>query len=214
MNRLLSFIFITFACLSLISCDSDEGSNETRAGIIAEDFVKQDVISPNDLDFDLVGVDKEGTDEYHAVANIKTLNGLGMKVPRKVSVRLKYNGAGDWADINNWTKISISYINEATGEMQTSYGASKDNSDDGLDVFNDASEGEVETINGIKFNVMFKNEYTENLASDKKLTKEQVKSVCNALKGKDVYFYVNGATESLADCYANMIGGHLDYDNK
>lgn len=103
---------------------------------------------------------------------------------------------------------------EDANETQTSFSASIDDDNDALDIFNEASEGEVETINGIKFNVMFKNEYTENLASDKKLTKQQVEAVCKALKGKDVYFYVNGATESLADCYANMIGGHLDYDNK
>lgn len=210
MKKYLSLILIAFLYFTLFSC-SDEGSNENRAGIIAEDFVKQEVLSQDDLEFELVGVDKEGSDEYHAVANIKVLNGLGMKVPRKVSIRLRYNGSGDWTDINNWTKISISYLDEATGETQISTG---ETSEDGWDALNDAAAGEVETIGGIKFNVMFKNEYTENLASDKKLTPTQVKTVCKALNGKDVYFYVNGATESLADCYAHMIGGYLEYDDK
>ena len=210
MKKHLFLILIAIMCCTLISC-SDEGSNENRAGIMAEDFVKQEVLSQDDLEFELVGVDREGTDEYHAVANIKTLNGLGMKVPRKVSIRLRYNGAGDWTDINNWTKISISYLDEATGETQTSIGKS---SDDGFDAFNEATDGEVESIAGIKFHVMFKNEYSENLASDKKLSPTQVKAVCKALNGKDVYFYVNGATESLADCYAHMIGGYMEYEGK
>ena len=210
MTKYISFFVVALMCYTLISC-GEEGSNETRAGIIAEDFVKQDVLSQDDLEFELVGVDKEGTDEYHAVANIKTLNGLGLKVPRKVSVRLRYKGTGDWSDINNWSKISISYLDEATGETQTSINESPDS---GLDAFNEANDGEEETIGGIKFNVMFKNEYSENLASDKKLTQAQVKTVCNALKDKDVYFYVNGATESLVDCYAHKTGDIMEYDDK
>lgn len=100
-----------------ISCGPDTGSSTTRAGIIAEDYVKQDVISADDLEWNLVGVDETSTNEYHVVANIKTLNGLGMSVPRKVSVRLRYID-GDWTDYSNWTLISIKYLNESNGMVQ------------------------------------------------------------------------------------------------
>ena len=115
MKKVLFVFVLAFISLNLSSCLDDSGSNETRAGIIAEDFVKNEVISPSDLDFKTIGVDKTDDDTYHVVAEIKTMNGLGMMVPRKVSVRLRYNGDGDWTDINNWTKISIRVLNESTG---------------------------------------------------------------------------------------------------
>lgn len=210
-NR-ISFFIIALLCCTLISC-SNEGSDETRAGIIAEDFVKQDVLSSEDLEFDLVGVDKENADEYHVVANIKTLNGMGFKVPRKVSVRLRYNGSGDWTESYNWSLISVSYLDEATGETQGTV-ANNEDAVDGWDAFNDAKEGDMKTIGGVKFSVITKNDYSESLASEKKLSPLEVKTVCKALKGKDVYFYINGATESLADCYAHMIGGTIEYEEQ
>ena len=75
------------------------------------------MLSADDLIWNLVGVDNTSIDEYHVVANIKTLNGFGMLVPRKVSVRLRYNG-GEWTDQYNWTLISIKYLDESTGRIQ------------------------------------------------------------------------------------------------
>lgn len=117
MRKYLFIFCVALMSFSFLSCD-DSGSSTTRAQIIAEDMVKEDVLSADDLEFDAQGVDETGTNEYHVVANIKTLNGLGMKVPRKVSVRLKYNGTGDWTDNSNWTLISIKYLDEATGAEQ------------------------------------------------------------------------------------------------
>lgn len=112
-------VFITFALMSILSsCGPDTGSTTTRAGIIAESFVKDDVLSADDLTWNLEGVEETYTDEYHVVANIKTLNGLGFSVPRKVSVRLRYNG-GEWTDNYNWTLISIKYLDESTGRIQS-----------------------------------------------------------------------------------------------
>ena len=110
---ILSFIL---SCV-FSSCGPDSGSTTTRAGIIAEDMARNELLSSSDMDWSLVGVDETGTDSYHVVANIKALNGLGMKVPRKVSVRLRYNGAGDWAGVNNGTKESIKYLDESTGRQ-------------------------------------------------------------------------------------------------
>lgn len=115
MKKFLFILVLGIICLNLSSCLDETGSNETRAGIIAEDFVKNEVLSPSDLVYETIGVDKTGDDTYHVVAQIKTMNGLGMMVPRKVSVRLRYNGEGDWTDIYNWTKISIRFLNESTG---------------------------------------------------------------------------------------------------
>ena len=206
MKKIL-FLLIVLLPILFVSCGDSEGSNTTRAGIIAEELVRADVLSDEDLDFDLVGVDEVATDEYHAVVNIKTLNGLGMKVPRKVSIRLKYNG-GDWSEATNWTCLSLSYLDEATGETQTSTVSV----DESLDVFNEAVDGQHETIAGIDFVLLYDNQYTSNLSSKRKLTKNEVVKVCKVKKNKDLYFYVDGKSESLADCYAHCIGGFIEYD--
>lgn len=117
MRKLFCIVAMMMAMVFLSSCDDNE-PNERRAGIIAEDFVKDEVLSPNDLDYDVVGVDETDYQTYHVVANIKTLNGLGMKVPRKVSIRLVYLGDGDWEDKTNWSCVSVKFLNESTGEMQ------------------------------------------------------------------------------------------------
>lgn len=121
---IVSFIFVSCSCESsndggnlYTNQNVESSSNTIRAGIIAEDFVKEKVLSPKDLEFDLVGVDEESTDEYHVVANIKTLNGMGMMVARKVSVRLRYEG-GEWEDKNSWSVISIKALNPANGKSE------------------------------------------------------------------------------------------------
>lgn len=212
MKKFISIIVIFFS-LVMGSC-SESGSTETRAGIIAEDFVKQDVISGEDLEFNLIGTDKESEDSYHVVAEIKTLNGLGVKVPRKVSVRLKYNGEGEWEDVNNWTLISINYLDEATGDVQSATPTGEDVENDDWDAFNDAQDDETETIAGVPFNVMFKNLYTENIASKNKLSKAKVKEVAKIKQDKDIYFYVIGHTQDLSDCYAYSLGGTITYNGE
>jgi len=113
MRKILFVFMLAAAMVSLSSCEDNE-PNERRAGIIAEDFVKKEILSPNDLDYDVVGVDETAHQTYHVVANIKTLNGLGMKVPRKVSVRLMYLG-GDWTDEKSWSCLSVRFLDESTG---------------------------------------------------------------------------------------------------
>lgn len=115
--KYLSLIICIALNAFLLSCASDTGSNTTRAGIIAENFVEDDVLSADDLEWDLIGVDETSTAEYHVVAKIKTLNGLGLLVPRKVSVRLRYN-EGDWTEKSNWTLISIKYLDESNGRIE------------------------------------------------------------------------------------------------
>lgn len=80
------------------------------------------------------------------------------------------------------------------------------------DDFNNAVEGETEDVAGVRLSVLFKNDKTENLSTPKKLSKDEFKAVCKAKPGKDLYFYIDGATESLADCYASIIGGYKEYD--
>ena len=109
-------LIITLLAILIIACD-DNGSSATRAGIIAEDFIKERVISPSTLEYDIVGVDEEYQNSYHVVAYIKAENALGMKVPRKASVRLRYV-EGDWTEKNNWILESIRILNEATGEEE------------------------------------------------------------------------------------------------
>lgn len=95
----------------------DTSSSTIRAGIIAENFVEEAVLSAEDLTWDLIGVDETATNEYHVDANIKPLNGRGMLVPRKVSVMLRDIG-GEWTDQHNWSLISIKYLDESIGRIQ------------------------------------------------------------------------------------------------
>lgn len=103
--------------LFLPSCE-DNTPNGRRAGIIAEDFVKDEVLSSSDLEYNVEGVEEFAPQTYHVVANIKTLNGLGQSVPRKVSVRLKYLGHGDWADKSSWACTSVLFLDESTGAVE------------------------------------------------------------------------------------------------
>lgn len=118
--RKIALLFFVAMMIGISSCD-DSGATGTRAGIIAEDFVKEKVLSADDLDYSVQGVEETEYGEYHVVANVKTLNGLGLKVPRKVSIRLMYNGEGDWTETNNWTLMSIEALNESTGEVEEWY---------------------------------------------------------------------------------------------
>ena len=115
-KRFFLTIVSLIAIMLLTSCDNNSPS-ATRAGIIAEDFVKEQVISSNDLEYDVVGVEETSEHTYHVVADIKTMNGLGNMVPRKVSVRLKYL-AGDWTDKESWMCFSVSFLNESTGQVE------------------------------------------------------------------------------------------------
>lgn len=111
------YFMLFFSILCFTSCE-DTGSNTVRAGIIAEDFVKQRVLSADDLEFDVIGVEETDACTYHVVAFIKTLNGLGLKVPRKASIRLMYKGSGDWTDLNNWSCYRITFLNESNGQEE------------------------------------------------------------------------------------------------
>ena len=200
MKKCLSFLL----AMLLLAC-AEAGSNETRAGIIAEDMVKEDVISGDDLEFNLVGVDKVGLDEYHVVADIKTTNGLGLKVPRKVSVRLKYIG-GDWSDINSWSKISISYLDESTGRTQTSTPqaepAKAEYEHTMKNPYSDKKDGDTITVAGIVFTIKVSSEDDLLICSDYKLTPDKIKEVCEELDIKYIAFYYKGQTIGKDDPYS------------
>lgn len=108
-------LLILFAGLLTFSSCEDNEPTETKAGIIAEDFVKKAVKSEKSLEIIDFKAEKEYEGAYHVVYDIKTINGLGMMVPAKVSLHIKYNGEGDWTDKNNWTLVGMSILNEATG---------------------------------------------------------------------------------------------------
>jgi hypothetical protein len=125
------FFFLLIAPVFLFifsSCD-DSGSSESRAKIIAEDFVREQLLTPDDAEFDNSGVEKTGKDSYHVTFLIKTKNGFGMVVPRKVSVRLSYRGDGDWTSEENWILHKISLLDEATGRVDVVYDSKNDNTD-------------------------------------------------------------------------------------
>lgn len=115
-RKILFTIMALMTVLFLPSCEDNE-PNATRAGIIAEDFVREKVISSSDLEYDVVGVDETDYQTYHVVANIKTMNGFGNMVPRKVSVRLKYL-AGDWTDKESWMCTKVLFLDESTGNVE------------------------------------------------------------------------------------------------
>lgn len=191
---------------------NDASSNKTRAGIIAEQMVKADVISADDFDFDLVGVDEGSINEYHVVANIKTLNGLGLKVPRKVSVRLRYNGTGDWSDINNWSKKSIIYLDEATGRTQSSVAEKTFETKASVNPYANLNGGDKITVSDVAFTVVSSDEKNLLISSETRLTPEQIKDVCNELDSVDyIAFFFVGQTPGKDDPYSMKMGEIVFY---
>ena len=204
--KTLKYLLLLSIVIALTSCD-DGTIDEIKAKITAEDFVKQEMLSPDDLEFKASSVKEVYLNRYVVNAKIKALNAFGMKIPKQVKVDLEYM-SGDWEDLSSWKLWEISYDGVTTTQTETA-----NKKDNGWDAFNDAKDGETAIIGGIKFRLMFNNQYTANLASEKKLTKKQIQKVCKdkKWKNKDLYFYEEGNTESLAGCYANYIGGYLTY---
>lgn len=121
---LIVLIAFIAALYGITRCDSSgtedkEEDPEIYAAVAAENMVKSESLYPNDFEWDLYGTKRSDDDEYLVEAYIKTLNGYGMKVPRKVKVWLKFDG-GDMSNQSDWSKIKIIYINESTGDIQTS----------------------------------------------------------------------------------------------
>lgn len=102
------------------SCD-DSGSSESRAKIIAEDFVREQLLTPDDAEFDNGAVEKVAENSYHVTFDLKAKNSLGIIVPKKVSVRLAYKGEGDWTSNENWVLKQISLLDESTGKIDVVY---------------------------------------------------------------------------------------------
>lgn len=65
------------------SCD-DSGSSESRAKIIAEDFVREQLLTPDDAEFDNGAVEKVAENSYHVTFDLKAKNSLGIIVPKKL----------------------------------------------------------------------------------------------------------------------------------
>lgn len=213
MRKMLLF-FLALMPVLFISCGDSEGSNETRAGIIAENMVRADVLSANDLEFDLIGVDKESNNEYHAVANIKTLNGLGVKVPRKVSVRLRYNGTGDWSDMNNWTKISISYLDEATGRTQSAIIQDDvQSAKRSKNPFSGLKGGEEITIADVVFTVKASDDDNLLIVSAIKLPPDKIKIICKEVDVHYIAFYYDIQTPGEDDPYSMKMDDIIFYDD-
>lgn len=110
------FIFL-LSTIIIVGCDT--GVTVSNAVIKAEDFIKEDLLFPEDAEFSNGEGEQDGENSFHVVYNVRAKNILGATIPMKASVRLSYKGEGDWTDEANWKCSSISYLNLFTGETET-----------------------------------------------------------------------------------------------
>lgn len=95
-------ILIGFFCF--ISC----GNSEPNPCIMSEDFIKQDLTYPDEIEFSSVDCNSEmnadGT--YTVLRKVTAKNAFGVKKTFVYKVLLQYN-SGIAVDKNNWTLIDI-----------------------------------------------------------------------------------------------------------
>lgn len=108
------FLIFLLSTIILVGCDTDV--TVSNAVIKAEDFIKEDLLFPDDAEISNGRGEKISENYYHVVYDVKAKDINGGMVPLKSSVRLYYKGEGDWTDEANWRCSSIEYLNEATGE--------------------------------------------------------------------------------------------------
>lgn len=120
MKKIFVLLLAPIFILMFSSCD-DSGASETRAKIIAEDFVREQLIDADGADFDNGAAEKIAENSYHVTFDLKAKNSFGITVPKKVSVRLTYKGEGDWTSNENWVLKQISLLDESTGKIDVVY---------------------------------------------------------------------------------------------
>lgn len=144
--------FLLIAPIFLFICSScdDLGSSESRAKIIAEDFVREQLIDADGADFDNGAAEKIAENSYHVTFDLKAKNSFGITVPKKVSVRLAYKGEGDWTSNENWVLKQISLLDESTGKIDVVYD-SKNHTSNYVDINTEPSKEECPDLyEGIK----------------------------------------------------------------
>lgn len=107
--------YVRNACAVLIvtalvvaSC-SQGGSVEGKAGIMAREFVKQQLVAPSTARFGEYTTRREGTENTYSVdGEVDSENVFGASLRKRYHCKLRYSGHGDWTEEANWTLLEIS----------------------------------------------------------------------------------------------------------
>ena len=112
--------FLFVALLSFVACQ-DEGATLNRAGIISENFVKDRLKFPAEVEFnkDIRGQELSDT-TFIVYQKFNAKNAFGVKVSYVYKAKMVFLG-GDWADINNWSYNQLIIENVSTGEQSVFY---------------------------------------------------------------------------------------------
>lgn len=226
MKKIFVLLIAPIFILMFSSCD-DSGASETRAKIIAEDFVREQLIDADGADFDNGAAEKIAENSYHVTFDLKAKNSFGITVPKKVSVRLTYKGEGDWTSNENWVLKQISLLDESTGKIDVVYDSknytsnyveintepSKEECPDLYEGIKDARNKKI-TLAGTDFTILEGIEggevfrlYSEILFTDD----SEIKAIYADMKKKGITMIqlYNSLNAPKEDYYASIINGRF-----
>lgn len=226
MKKIFVLLLAPIFILMFSSCD-DSGASETRAKIIAEDFVREQLIDADGADFDNGAAEKIAENSYHVTFDLNAKNSFGITVPKKVSVRLTYKGEGDWTSNENWVLKQISLLDESTGKIDVVYDSknctsnyveintepSKEECPDLYEGIKDARNKKI-TLAGTDFTILEGIEggevfrlYSEILFTDD----SEIKAIYADMKKKGITMIqlYNSLNAPKEDYYASIINGRF-----
>lgn len=98
-------IFAVFGCLLLTSCSNEQSlPNDVQAEYVAHQVVKAQLIDPDNAEFEAsnskMATFKDSSFVFNGI--VKASNRIGIKVPMRYNVGIKWKG-GVWQSDTSWT---------------------------------------------------------------------------------------------------------------
>jgi hypothetical protein len=84
------------------------GSMDSKAQVMAKDFVKSGLISPASADVSVESETDLGNNEFMVSGYVDSENGFGANIRKNFKVKLRYTG-GEWTEMSSWTMEDLSY---------------------------------------------------------------------------------------------------------
>lgn len=208
MKKLFLFIlpFLFVSCIGG-SNNSDDREGLTRAAIIAQDIIKDKFCNDCEFDtYDIRGEECDVKDRYKVLQKF-TSSKYGYSQQYVYKIFIQYYG-GDWTDVNNWDYGQLVIENVSTGKQEYFHGTMKDRE-------NAVHGNENVVVSGLEFDVVEKNDDFIRLANDKKMSRDQLRSVILELKNKykSIYFCVNPNVGRGKEYAAFTFNTFYDYDS-
>lgn len=116
-NIFLFLMVIGLVLPAVVIANSNSDTNQRRAGIMSEEFVKKRMANPAETKFD--GDVREETisaSKFIIYQKFKTKNDYGVKKSYIYKISMIYRG-GDWSELRNWTYDYLIIEDLGTGKQ-------------------------------------------------------------------------------------------------